>query len=214
VGNVTVKVNDAQVERVRQLLDPKTFKKAMQAALSRTIKPTTVKFISDQLAATMNLRASVRKGLVQIKLPSYDRLTGSIGYNRDRGVPAIEYMPARSRAFDAKTPRGGVRVTMRKRASGRYPGGQEKIDKGFLAAPPGGTHMRVMQRTGQFDIAKRGKRQGQRREKVRQVWGLTPAGAMAYAKGQNEETIIADAAAYAAEKLERNIESQLSRFLK
>lgn len=93
-------VNAAQIARAQALLDPKQYRVAMQAAVSRTISTGQTR-VNKAIRETVNLKRSDVAKLITLKRPSYDNLQGKISIVR-KPVPLKEFNP--------KEAKKGVRV--------------------------------------------------------------------------------------------------------
>jgi hypothetical protein len=217
--------------------------RAMQGAISATLT-TARKRIAQEIRKTINLPArQIKAEYITLKRPSYTRMVGSVSLNR-RPVPMADFggatitldsgkvvqvarMSAAKMANLRRRPKQKpVKVKVRKRSSGRWPGGTELLPHAFYVRMPatiaGKRHLGVYQRTGEFAIAVKGRYKGHRRERIAERYGLTAAGALAYsvagsggeAPGAGEQRMLDQIAAEMGDVLAKNMASQIDRFLR
>ena len=192
----------SQAAQLRELLGDEgsrsPAKRAMQAAISRTVT-TGRALIARDIVKAVRLKVSEVKDLITVKRGGYTKPEGSITITR-RAKSLIDYLsPAQRERLGKARPRGGLKVSVRKRASGKY-GVRETLPKGFVARGKGG-NVHVFERVGR------------KRLPVRKLRGPTAIGVFAHAKGETAATIVRDVELELEKVLEKNLMSQVDRFL-
>jgi len=190
---------------------------ALQQALSLTIQQGR-KAIARRLVEEVNLRVGTitDRKYMAVSKGSWRNLKGWIKLTR-RPVPMWEYLGRQrgthlknlaSGAWAKLRRPGGLKIAIRKKAA------PEQFPKAFIAQMPTSSYVGVFQRVGVKAIMKKGKYEGQRREKIRRLYGPTAVGVMAFARGEEgQPTILAETAAKMAQRFLVNIKSKLDWML-
>jgi hypothetical protein len=190
---------------------------ALQQALSLTIQQGR-KAIARRLVEEVNLRIGTitDRKYMAVSKGSWRSLKGWIKLTR-RPVPMWEYLGRQrgthlknlaSGAWAKLRRPGGLEIAIRKKQS------PEQFPKAFIAQMPTSSYVGAFERVGVKDVMKLGRYEGQRREKIRRLYGPTAVGVMAFAKGEEgQPTILAETAAKMARRFLVNIKSKLDWML-
>lgn len=218
--SVSVSIDPKQLADVRSLLDERQFKRAMQAAVSDTVRTGTA-LIARRIGEEVKLKIGDIKKTITSKRGSYDKPVGSITIQKDKAVWLTQFMTAaqatpklkrNGEGFVQKQRKGGIRVSVRRKAQPGYPT-QEVHPKAFVTygfSPKAG----AFERFGEKKIMKAGRHKGKRRQRIRRKRGPTPFGVFVNARGeQGAKTVLEEATKTLAATLAKNLDSQLSRFL-
>lgn len=223
---VSIGFSTAQLAKIEGLLGPfsrgSDSSKALQAAVSRTVT-TGVALIARRLGAEVNLKIADIKATITSRRGSYDKPAGLITVTRKTTwlgnflSGAQRKSAARRLAgnLGAKVRRrgGGVTVKVRKRASGKY-GTTQTFPHAFIAVMPKTTHLGIFRRVGVKRPMKSGRYAGKVREVIARMRGPSALGVFLNAQGQQgADTIISEVTGTLADTLQKNYESQISRFL-
>lgn len=214
-----VTIDPAQIADVQKMLGGLSiyWRPAMQAAISRTLKPTAVKAFADRVKDTINLKVSDIKAQVSVKLPSFSKLEGVITMSR-KPVPLIKYMSVaqitrahalklkkkgKQTRFRANRVSSGVMVRVRKNAP------VEAYPHAFVERSKKGGWIGLFQRIRSTG----GKNPLVRRYPIRTLQGPTAAGVLASAPGKGAPTIIDEIQKDMGPVLQKNVASQIQRLL-
>ena len=221
----TIRPRPADVARLKALFGDKkrgVAARAMQAAVSRTVT-TGVALIARRIAQEVNLPIADIKASVFARRGSLDDPRGTISVRRGRAVWLGQFLSSAQRASVAKklaknmagkiTPRGGVTLKVRKRSQPGYPA-SERLPKAFIGVMPKTAYIGVFERVGVKRAMKSGRYAGKVREVIRRLRGPSPFGVFANAVGEGSAgTMVAETARTLRDTLDKNIRSQISRFL-
>jgi hypothetical protein len=182
---------------------------AMQAAVSRTIT-TGRKLVRDAISAEVKLRAADINSVIDIQRGSYEKPEGAITVTR-RGIPLIKYLTsAQNAAINRRIAKnvkgrfqlGRLKISTRRRAQGGYLDA-ESLPHAFIAVMPNNAHRGIFQRRGKTRVP------------LKRLYGPTPLGVFMNAVGKaGGKTILEDTLNELGEVLEKNLLSQIDRFLK
>ncbi len=182
--------------------------KALQAAVSRTVT-TGAALMARGIGAHLNMRIGDIKSLISISRGSWDKPAGKIILKR-KSTPMIYYITGGQRAALIKHLRsglwsklrkaGGLKIKPRKLQSGGY-GPVQTLTHAFIAVMRSG-HMAVFKRAGKARVP------------IEEVYGPTALGIYLNAVGvAGGETLRVETEEAMAAALEKNVRSQLSRFV-
>lgn len=218
--SVSVSIDPKQLADVRSLLDERQFKRAMQAAVSRTVTTGTA-LIARRIGEEVKLKIGDIKKTITSKRGSYDKPVGSITIQKDKAVWLTQFMTAaqatpkikrKGEGFVQKQRKGGIRVSVRRKPTPKYPT-TEVHPHAFLAhaiAPKAG----AFERFGPKKLMTKGAYKGKMRQQIRRKRGPTPFGVFVNARGeQGAKTVLEEATKTLSATLAKNLDSQLSRFL-
>lgn len=190
----------------------------MQAAISRTLKPTAVKSFSDRVKDTINLKVSDIKGLISVKLPSFSRLEGTITMSK-KPVPLLKYMSMAQmrRAHTLRLKKKGKQTRFR---TSRVGGGvtvriyknkpAEVYAHAFVERSTKGGWMGLFHR----HRSKGGKNPLVPRMPIRLMQGPTAKGVLRNAPGHGAPTILDEIKESLGPVLQKNVASQIDRLLR
>jgi hypothetical protein len=215
-----VTIDQKQIADLQAMLgnfSARKFNVAMQAAISRTLDPTAVKMFSDRVKDTINLPVRDIKKQVSVKLPSFEKLVGSITMSK-KPVPLTKYMgkAAVRSAFRRQLkkgvgPSGGLTFKVRKN------GPVEVAPFAFVTvAKKGyvGVFQRIRNKGGQAkNIRSVNSGLLVRRFPIRLRMGPTAMGVLKNAPGKGAPTILDEIQKALGPVLQKNIASQIDRLL-
>jgi hypothetical protein len=221
----TIRPRPADVARLKALFGDKkrgVAARAMQAAVSRTIT-TGVAMIARRIAQEVNLPIADIKSSIFSRRGSFDDPRGVISVRRGKPVWMGQFLSSSQRGRVARklagnlkgrvTPKGGVTVKVRKRSQPGYPA-SERLPKAFIGVMPKTAYIGVFERVGVKRAMKSGRYAGKVREVIRRLRGPSPFGVFANAVGEDGAgTMVEETARELSETLDKNIRSQISRFL-
>lgn len=178
------------------------FAVAQQAAVSRTVT-TGVARVARLIGDAVNLPIGQIKALISAKRGSYEKPEGTITITR-KTVWLSQFLTAGQRKSfrEGRRARSVLAVRVRKRGSGKYPGGAQTIQRGFVAMGAKSNYVGVFQREGKARLP------------IHRLKGPTALGILAHAKGTTSATILEDALADLNEVLDKNLRQQIGRFIK
>lgn len=207
---VTVAPSPATLARVQALLGTEKrgkWAKALQAAVSRTVT-TAEALMARRIARHVNMRIGDLKAVIESGRGSWDKPAGFIRLRKKR-VPMIYYVTGGQRSAVIKAMRGGlwrkvrraagIKIRPRKIPSGKYQPTQT-LRHSFYA----------VMKSGHFGIFRR---KGKARTPIAEQLGPTPLGIFLAAAGEKERTVRIEVERGVAEALEKNVASQVSRFM-
>lgn len=188
----TIGTSAAQIARAQALLDPKEYKRGMQAAVARTIRTGQTR-VNKAIRETVNLKRSDVEKLITLKLPSYEKLEGKISIVR-KPVPLKEFNP--------KQAKKGVRVKVWKDQPAQVLRGT------FIQRTP-------KSRAGAIGVLER-QRVGGGKRAARFPTNLRfgPTAITALEGNKKHAGVIGEISVDLSGVLEKNIESQIARFVK
>lgn len=191
--------------------------RAIQAAVSRTVV-TGVALIARRIGEEVNLPIADIKASIYSRRGSFDDPVGVISVERSKTVWLSQFLTAGQRSTVAKkfasnikqklTPRGGVRVRVRKKL------GVELVPRAFLAVTPHSGHIGIFERVGEKRAMKSGRYAGKIREVIRRRRGPTPFSVFLNAAGEGVSgTMVEEVHVKLKEAMQKNIRSQIARAL-
>lgn len=194
--------------------------RAIQAAVSRTVT-TGVALISRRIGQEVHLPIGDIKASIFSRRGSWDDPTGEISVQKGKTVWLAQFLSAGQRRGVAKklqtniaqrlTPKGGVRVRVRKKAAGKY-GTTETLPKAFIAVMPKSANIGIFERVGVKRPMKSGRYQGKVREVIRRLRGPSPYGVFANAAGADgAATMLDEVKVKLGDSLAKNLMSQIKR---
>jgi hypothetical protein len=168
-------------------------RRIFQSAISETVTRGVAQ-AARRIGEEVNMPIARIKATISAKRGSYKDPTGSITVDGKKRVWLADFLTNKARAqrikkqksglFVHHRPKGGIKVKIRKRASGKYPGGYERFPKAFTAVMPHSLHFGIFERTGVKRVMKSGRYKGKTREVIRRLQGPRPYGIFAKAKGE------------------------------
>lgn len=209
---VKVGLNAETVKQVRMILEPRRAQIAMQAAVARTVRSGRT-MISARIREEVHLKKAAVDRTISIKTGSWRDPGGSIVLSRDAAVWLIEFATSRQREAGLAKKRTLVRVKVRKKPTPKYPT-TEVHPRAFYARMPHSQHPGIFERTGIRRPMRSGRYAGQIREVIRRKRGPTPLGVFLHARGEGAATVLREIEIKLAELLEKNMDSQIDRFLR
>jgi hypothetical protein len=221
---LNITIDDSSLNDIRQLLGERRANKALQAATSRTIT-TGVALIARRIGEEVKLPIADIKKTIDAKRGSYDQPSGSLSVQRGKTVWLAQFLSQIQRRvtiakikgapgmFKQTRPKGGVRVSVRKKPTPQYPV-SEQLVHAFLEYMPKAVKVGIFERIGIKRIMKSGRYRSKLREVIRRKRGPTPLGVFLNAQGEGGlKTMIEEIEAKLAEVYRKNVLSQVDRFL-
>lgn len=195
--------------------------RAMQAAVSRTVTTGAAR-IARRVGEEVRLPIRDIKASILTKKGSFERPVGVIAINKFKATWLSQFLSSSQRQIKTRQvsegiyiqrrPNGGVRVRVRKKPTPKYPIA-ERLPHAFVQKMPAGP-VGIFERTGVKAVMQSGRFRGKIREKIRRRRGPTPLGVFVNARGEaGARTVLEETVKDLGAVLQKNIESQISRFL-
>ncbi len=220
-----VSVDTSTISSLTEQFGPAKTAVLLQRAVSKTIKPTGIALIARRIGEQVNLKIGDIKKTIDSKLGSYKKPEGSITVSRTNLVWLSQFATQGQRVrtwmkLQAGTLKrrgglkgGGVLVKVRKIATPLYPVAERHPSSFWQVVRPG-TPIGIFERTGVKRPMKSGRHKGKVREVIHRQRGPTPLGVFLNAKGEaGAKTIIDEVCATLVDVLQKNLSSQVDRFL-
>ncbi|HYE19916.1 MAG TPA: hypothetical protein VEA69_15815 [Tepidisphaeraceae bacterium] len=219
----SVTVPKKQIEALEALFGGGTrgpVRRAMQSAISETVR-SGVAQVARRIGEEVHMPIAKIKASIHARRGSFKDPTGEITVDGRKRVWLADFLTAKARVqrikkqratglFVHHRPRGGLKVKIRRRASGKYPGGVERFPHAFTAVTPHSQHVGIFERTGVKRVMKSGRYKGKVREVIKRKQGPRPFGIFVHARGQGgATTVIREIQWHLANFLHRRIASKI-----